>query len=85
MRTLSASTCAHEADWHSLPRCASVLEDVLVCPTRPVPRLKDLNTDELAALMGSVQRVGNVIEKAYGADALTVACQVRFHVSLQEC
>ena len=36
--------------------------------------------DELAALMGSVQRVGNVIEKAYGADALTVACQVRSHL-----
>ena len=28
--------------------------------------------------MGSVQRVGTVIERAYGADGLTIACQV-FH------
>ncbi|KAK7465532.1 Dinucleoside triphosphate hydrolase [Stygiomarasmius scandens] len=48
---------------------------VLVIPTRVVPRLADLNDTELASLMGSVQRVGNVIECAYGADALTVACQ----------
>jgi hypothetical protein len=26
--------------------------------------------------MGSVQRVGTVIERAYGADGLTIACQV---------
>ncbi|KAF5352651.1 hypothetical protein D9756_005813 [Leucocoprinus leucothites] len=30
---------------------------------------------ELTSLMHSVQRVGTVIERAYGADALTVACQ----------
>ncbi|KAF9469669.1 HIT-like protein [Collybia nuda] len=30
---------------------------------------------ELSSLMGSVQRVGKVIERAYGADALTIACQ----------
>jgi diadenosine tetraphosphate (Ap4A) HIT family hydrolase len=41
-----------------------------------VPRLKDLNADELATLMTSVQRVGNALERAYKADGLTVACQV---------
>ncbi|KAJ4477952.1 diadenosine hydrolase [Lentinula lateritia] len=49
---------------------------VLVVPTRKVPRLSDLHDAELASLMVSVQRVGNVIERAFGADALTVACQV---------
>jgi len=48
---------------------------VLVIPTRPVRRITDLKTDELASLMSSVQSVGRVIERAYGADALTVACQ----------
>ncbi|KAJ3869316.1 diadenosine hydrolase [Lentinula novae-zelandiae] len=48
---------------------------VLVVPTRKVPRLSDLHDAELASLMVSVQRVGNVIERAFGADALTVACQ----------
>ncbi|KXN88934.1 Bis(5'-nucleosyl)-tetraphosphatase [asymmetrical] [Leucoagaricus sp. SymC.cos] len=48
---------------------------VLVIPTRPVPRLADLNASELTSVMHSVQRVGAVIERAYGADALTVACQ----------
>ncbi|GJE85890.1 HIT domain-containing protein [Phanerochaete sordida] len=48
---------------------------VLVIPKRVVPRLKDLDAHELAALMASVQAVGTVIERVYGADALTVACQ----------
>ncbi|KAF9229049.1 HIT-like protein [Gyrodon lividus] len=48
---------------------------VLVIPTRIVPRLTDLTTPELTALITSVQNVGRVIEKAYGADSLTVACQ----------
>ncbi|KAG7099746.1 hypothetical protein E1B28_001560 [Marasmius oreades] len=34
-----------------------------------------LTESELASLMTSVQRVGRVIERAYGADALTIACQ----------
>lgn len=51
--------------------------DVLVIPKRVVPRLRDLDPTELTALMSSVQHVGKVIEQAYGADALTVACQVR--------
>ncbi|KAJ3558541.1 hypothetical protein NM688_g861 [Phlebia brevispora] len=42
---------------------------------RVVTRLRDLEGNELADLMLSVQRVGNVIERVYGADALTIACQ----------
>lgn len=30
---------------------------------------------ELIALMRSVRRVGSVVQRAYGADALTIACQ----------
>ncbi|KAF9486344.1 diadenosine 5',5'''-P1,P4-tetraphosphate asymmetrical hydrolase [Pholiota conissans] len=48
---------------------------VLVIPNRPVPRLSDLDENELACLMQSVKRVGNVVEKVYGADGLTIACQ----------
>ncbi|KAJ6536021.1 diadenosine tetraphosphate asymmetrical hydrolase [Mycena vulgaris] len=48
---------------------------VLVLPTRHVPRLADLSEPELSSLMRAVQQVGSVIERAYGADALTVACQ----------
>ena len=50
--------------------------DVLVCSTRPVPRLTDLRADELTELMHAVQRVGHVVERAYKADGLTIACQV---------
>jgi hypothetical protein len=31
--------------------------------------------------MASIKRVGSVIERAYGADALTVACQVVIYLS----
>jgi bis(5'-adenosyl)-triphosphatase len=48
---------------------------VLVIPNRPVPRLTDLTTPELTSLIASVQNVGRVVERAYGGDALTVACQ----------
>ncbi|KAG1828391.1 HIT-like domain-containing protein [Suillus variegatus] len=48
---------------------------VLVIPNRPVPRLTDLTTAELTSLITSVQNVGRVVERAYGGDALTVACQ----------
>ena len=34
------------------------------------------------SLMHSVQRVGAIIERAYGADALTVACQASSHLLL---
>ncbi|THH08478.1 hypothetical protein EW145_g2684 [Phellinidium pouzarii] len=49
--------------------------DVLVVPTRVVPRLTDLSSPEVAALFTSVQQVGRVVERAFGADALTIACQ----------
>lgn len=63
-----------------LPDVAEYLycTDVLVLPRRVVPRLRDLDASELSDLMASVQRVGTVIERVYGADALTIACQVRF-------
>jgi len=48
---------------------------VLVCSTRPVPRLLDLRADELTELMHAVQRVGHVVQRAYKADGLTIACQ----------
>lgn len=48
---------------------------MLVIPNRPVPRLTDLTTAELTSLITSVQNVGQVVERAYGGDALTVACQ----------
>ncbi|KAJ7198870.1 diadenosine tetraphosphate asymmetrical hydrolase [Mycena pura] len=51
------------------------LKHVLVIPTRPVLRLADLNGPELSSLMRTVQQVGSVLERAYGADGLTVACQ----------
>ena len=47
--------------------------DVLVIPTRVVPRLADLKHDELSELMISVQHVARVIERVYGADGLTIA------------
>jgi bis(5'-adenosyl)-triphosphatase len=53
----------------------NVEPDVLVVPNRPVPRLMDLDDKELACLMRSIKRVGIVIQKAYGGDALTIACQ----------
>ncbi|KAH9486378.1 Bis(5'-nucleosyl)-tetraphosphatase [asymmetrical] [Psilocybe cubensis] len=48
---------------------------VLVIPNRNVPRITDLNDDELACMMRSIKRVGSVIQKVYGANALTIACQ----------
>jgi bis(5'-adenosyl)-triphosphatase len=49
---------------------------VLVIPRRPARRVADLSADELGALMRAVQRVGRAVERAYGARALTIACQV---------
>ncbi|KAF5315865.1 hypothetical protein D9611_004944 [Ephemerocybe angulata] len=48
---------------------------VLVIPTRPVQRIADLEDNELVSLIRSVRRVGNVVQRVYGADALTIACQ----------
>jgi len=48
---------------------------VLVIPNRRVPRLADLDDHELACLMRSIKRVGSVVQKVYGGDGLTIACQ----------
>ena len=45
---------------------------------RPTLRLTDLRADELAELVCAVQRVGRVVERAYKADGLTIAYQVRY-------
>lgn len=54
--------------------------DVLVIPTRVVPRLADLKHDELASLMASVQHVGRVIERVYAADGLTIVRHHSIHI-----
>ncbi|GJJ13240.1 hypothetical protein Clacol_007491 [Clathrus columnatus] len=48
---------------------------VLVIPTRPVKRLIDLSSEEVTSLFSTAQKVGKVVEEAYKADALTIACQ----------
>ncbi|WVQ73837.1 hypothetical protein IAR50_003418 [Cryptococcus sp. DSM 104548] len=48
---------------------------VLICPSRVVPRLADLNTDEVSDLFTSVQYVGKVLEGVYKAQALTISLQ----------
>lgn len=50
--------------------------DVLVVSKRVVPRLSDLNSEEISDLFCTVQRVGNIIQKEYKAEALTVTIQV---------
>lgn len=59
--------------------------DVLVIPTRHVPRIADLTPPELSSLMTSVQHVGRVVERVYGADGLTIACQVSRSLILKCC
>lgn len=54
---------------------------MLVLPRRVVTRLNELEAPELAALMSSVQYVGHIIERVYGADGLTIACQVSLAMS----
>jgi bis(5'-adenosyl)-triphosphatase len=49
---------------------------VLVLPKRVVPRITDLDADEVSDLFLAVQSVGKAVEKAYGAEALTVSVQV---------
>lgn len=51
--------------------------DVLVISKRVVPRMADLTSDEMSDLFISVQHISRVIEKEYGAQSMTVACQVR--------
>lgn len=72
-------TCIRRLSLSSLTSFPALLResaDVLVCSTRPVPRLTDLRPDELGELMHAVQRVGRVVERAYNAEGLTIACQV---------
>jgi bis(5'-adenosyl)-triphosphatase len=52
---------------------------VLVLPRRVVPRLADLNPDEVTDLFLSVQHVGKVLEKAYNAQSLTISIQDGIH------
>ncbi|KAG9087170.1 hypothetical protein FRC07_012886, partial [Ceratobasidium sp. 392] len=48
---------------------------VLVVPNRVVPRLSDLSPEEIADVFCTVQQVGNLVQKAYNAEGLTIACQ----------
>lgn len=59
--------------------CSTILEisDVLVVPNRVVPRLRDLSGEEIADVFQTAEMVGKVIEKEFGGESLTVACQVR--------
>lgn len=48
---------------------------VLVIPKKPLARLADLSVEEVTDLFKSVQIVGKAVEKAYKAEALTIAIQ----------
>lgn len=48
---------------------------VLVCPRRVVPRVTDLTPPEASDLFLTVQRVGQMIERVYGASSLNIAIQ----------
>lgn len=54
-----------------------LLSDVLVCPLRPVERLRDLRPDEVADLFSTAQRVAALVEKHFNATSLTIAIQVK--------
>jgi bis(5'-adenosyl)-triphosphatase len=49
---------------------------VLVIPRRVTQRFSDLTPEEVSDLFGSVQEIGKVVEKVYGASSLTIAIQV---------
>lgn len=48
---------------------------VLVSPLRVTPRLSDLTHSEVTDLFVTVQRVGRMIERVYGASSLNIAIQ----------
>ena len=48
---------------------------VLIISRRRVPRLSELNTEEVSDLFRSVQLVGKFVEKVYNSQALTIALQ----------
>ncbi|KAM6947881.1 bis(5'-adenosyl)-triphosphatase [Lycodopsis pacificus] len=49
--------------------------DVLVCPLRPVERVRDLQPDEVVDLFSTAQRVASLVEKHFNATSLTIAIQ----------
>ncbi|KAJ8663874.1 hypothetical protein O0I10_000149 [Lichtheimia ornata] len=48
---------------------------ILVVSRRNVPRVKDLNPEEIADIMMSAQTIGNVVEKQFGCTSLTTVIQ----------
>ncbi|KAL8707886.1 MAG: hypothetical protein Q9220_007170 [cf. Caloplaca sp. 1 TL-2023] len=48
---------------------------VLVSPRRAAPRLSDLNHAEVIDLFITVQQVGRMVERVYGASSLNIAIQ----------
>ncbi|KAF8336985.1 HIT-like protein [Cantharellus anzutake] len=48
---------------------------VLVVPDRIVPRLKDLSGEEIADIFLTANTVGQVVEREYDAESLTIAVQ----------
>lgn len=48
---------------------------VLVSPRRVTPRFSDLTQAEVADLFVTVQRVGRMVERVYGATSLNIAIQ----------
>lgn len=48
---------------------------VLVCPTRCVPRLSQLSSEETADLFLAVKRVSRTMERIYNASSLNIAVQ----------
>ena len=57
-------------------RDQSLTKDVLVLPRRVVPRLSELEMNEINDLFQSVQAVGKAVERAYKAEGLTISIQV---------
>ncbi|KAI8972680.1 HIT-like domain-containing protein [Pilobolus umbonatus] len=51
------------------------LLDVLILSKKQVPRLKDLQSEEVSDLMLSAQKVGSVLEKHYKGSSLTITIQ----------
>ncbi|KAJ3333215.1 hypothetical protein HDU76_010536 [Blyttiomyces sp. JEL0837] len=48
---------------------------VLVIPRRVVKRFEELTKDEISDMFLSAQKIGNVVEKVYGASGLTFTVQ----------
>lgn len=48
---------------------------ILVCPLRPLPRLSDLNRDEISDLFLTVTNIQRTLKRVYKAEAFNVAVQ----------